>query len=101
GVAAWEVWNEPNIAAFWSPKPDPVLYARLLAAAAAAIRETDPHALVLSGGLATASDRSNGRTIAPETFLAALYRRGVRHTFDAVAVHPYAYTIGNGDTFPP
>src|SRR3954454_14648058 len=43
-ISAWQVWNEPNIPAFWSPKPDPAAYARLLQTTGAAIRKADPKA---------------------------------------------------------
>ena len=27
-VRAWEIWNEPNLALYWAPKPDPAAYVR-------------------------------------------------------------------------
>ncbi|MDX6672670.1 MAG: polysaccharide biosynthesis protein PslG, partial [Solirubrobacteraceae bacterium] len=33
GVHTYEVWNEPNTTAFWTSKPDPAAYTRLLKAA--------------------------------------------------------------------
>ena len=32
-IAAYEIWNEENSAAFWHPAPDPAAYARLYLAA--------------------------------------------------------------------
>ncbi len=90
-VGAWEVWNEPNLERFWRPRPVPAAYARLLRAAAEAIRANDPGDPILSGGLAPAVDAADGSSIAPETFLRRLYRRGVGGSFDAVAIHPYCY----------
>src|SRR3954451_8484310 len=29
-VVSWQVWNEPNITAWWAPSPDPAAYASLL-----------------------------------------------------------------------
>jgi hypothetical protein len=91
GVHAFEIWNEPNLSMFWSPRPDPSAYARLLVAAAAAVHAADPSATVLSGGLAPATDAADGSEIRPATFLGALYAAGAGPSFDAVAVHPYSF----------
>ena len=42
GVHAYEIWNEPNISAFWSPRPDPERYAHLLKLAYVAVKSADP-----------------------------------------------------------
>ena len=85
-VHAWEIWNEPNIAAFWRPAPDPAAYARLLTAAASAIRAVDPEATIVSAGLSPA-----GGTHAPVEFLRAMYTNGAGASFDALGFHPYSY----------
>src|SRR6185369_1286139 len=41
-IAYWEVWNEPNLAFFWQPKPDVNEYAELLKVTYAAIKQADP-----------------------------------------------------------
>ncbi|MCW5941558.1 MAG: beta-galactosidase [Fimbriimonadaceae bacterium] len=51
-VPYWSVWNEPNIAPFWTPRPNPDHYARLLRLAAAAIRKADPKAKVCAPAIA-------------------------------------------------
>jgi len=91
GVRTWEVWNEPNLAFYWEPGPNPTEYAALLAAAYAAIKAADPGATVLSGGLAPAPDEPDGSRVAPVTFLEGLYAAGGGDTFDAVADHPYSF----------
>ena len=91
GVTTWEIWNEPNIAGFWVPRPDPEAYASLLAAAGAAIHEADPDAFVIAAGLAPAPDSDDGRFIAPETFMERFYEHADRSSFDAAADHPYTY----------
>jgi hypothetical protein len=88
-VAAWEIWNEPNLASFWEPAADPVAYARLLRAAASAIRTVAPPATIVSGGLAPSAD--GARSISPVRFLTRLYAAGARRDFDAVGHHPYNY----------
>lgn len=91
GVHTFEIWNEPNIQAFWQPRPDPQRYAQLLRAASPAIREVHPEATVLSGGLAPAVDADDGDTVAPATFLRRAYDAGAGQALDAVAVHPYSW----------
>lgn len=88
-VAVWEVWNEPNSGDFWGTAPDPVPYAALLSAAAAAVRAVDPTATVLSGGVARGSD--SRWLVSPETFLRTVLDRIEPGTVDGVAVHPYSY----------
>jgi polysaccharide biosynthesis protein PslG len=89
GVHDWEIWNEPNNAAFWAPKADPLAYTRLLVPANAAIKQADPTANVVTGGLSPAVN--DGSNIAPLTYLAAIYADGGGGSFDAVGYHPYSY----------
>jgi hypothetical protein len=97
GVHAYEIWNEPNIAAFWKPKPDPAAYAQLLKAAYAAIKAVDSQAVVLTGGTSPAA--TDGTNFAPPAFLQGLYANGAKGSFDAVAHHPYCWPASPGDTY--
>ncbi len=83
-VAAYEVWNEPNLAGSWAPAPDPAAYLRLLTATYRAVRAADPAALVLSGG--TGGGSAGIDTVA---WYETLYAGGLAAISDAVAVHPY------------
>ena len=79
-IEMWQVWNEPNIPAFWPQQPYYSRYIALLRAAHAAIKAADPRAKVVLAGLPNYSWIE----------LARLYRfRGARKLFDLVAVHPY------------
>jgi hypothetical protein len=95
GVHAYEVWNEPNISAFWGPKPNPVAYTNLLKAAYGEIKAADPQATVLSGGTAPAN--SDGTNYAPVDWLTAIYANGGGDSFDAVSHHPYCWPALPGD----
>ena len=88
GVHHWEIWNEPNLAAFWMPRADPAAYARLLVDAAAAIRAADPRAVVILGGLAPGADDGGNRS--PLGFLRDVYAAGAKCAFDAVGFIPTA-----------
>jgi hypothetical protein len=87
GVHAWEIWNEPNVGAFWNPAPDPAAYVRLLSAANAAIHAADSSAVVVTGGLSQPGNTST--TMRSLDFLIAMYNYGARGNFDAVGNHPY------------
>lgn len=82
-ITAWQVWNEPNVPAFWPPQPFASRYVALLRAARKAIRSADPHALIVLAGLANYS----------WTALRQIYHvRGARGLFDIVGLHPYTKT---------
>ncbi len=82
-IQMWQVWNEPNIPAFWPPQPYYARYVALLRATHAAIKSADPSAKVVLAGLPNYSWIE----------LARLYSyRGARNLFDLVAVHPYTKT---------
>jgi len=91
GVNYFEIWNEPNISLFWLPRPDPAAYTADLVAAYAAIKKADPAAIVISGGLAPASD--NGINYNAVTFVADMYEDGARGSFDYLGVHPYSWPL--------
>jgi hypothetical protein len=98
GVHAYEIWNEPNIS-YWQPHPDPVAYARVLCAAARAIRDADPEAHIVTGGVSPAGDGPG--TISPHAWLRALYAAGAKPCFDAIGVHPYVDAdVGSGSQDP-
>jgi hypothetical protein len=80
-VHSYEIWNEPDNRAFWSPRPDAAAYAELYSQARAAIIAVDPGARVIVGGLTH-----------PEAFMPALIAAspGLRGEIDGVAIHPYA-----------
>jgi hypothetical protein len=78
------VWNEPNIAAYGRPRPDPAAFATLYAATRRAIRDVSPAVTVVVGGLSGYED--------PGGFLRAMLaaRPDLAGAIDAVGAHPYA-----------
>lgn len=91
-ITEWQVWNEPNLTHYFTPKPSPGKYARLLRVTRSAIRDADRDAEVAMAGLS-----DGGRTehdIGAVPYLKRLYRiRGARRSFDAAAIHPYARRV--------
>lgn len=78
-IHAWEIWNEPNIQPFWSPRPDPALYAELLKVAYRAAKEADPNCVVV-GGVTAGPDAA---------FVAGMYAHGAAGHFDVLSYHNY------------
>jgi polysaccharide biosynthesis protein PslG len=89
GVNMFEIWNEPNIALFWQPKPDPSAYTADLVAAYSAIKAVDPSAFVISGGLAPTVTKNHN--ISAIDFLKAMYADGAKGSFDAFGYHAYSF----------
>ncbi|NTU82653.1 MAG: cellulase family glycosylhydrolase [Chloroflexales bacterium] len=75
----WEIWNEPDSAIFWRPAPDAAAYTAMLVRAAAVIREADPEAQILIGGVNPYDT----------TFLRSVAEYGGWGSFDILAIHPY------------
>jgi hypothetical protein len=103
GLAAIEVWNEPDQAnqEYFDGPNKPQHYAAILRAAYPAIKQANPNVAVLAGSLVG----SNG------VFLRALYAAGIKGFYDGMAVHFYTLTlaglrafhevqVANGDTKP-
>ncbi|MDP3696712.1 MAG: glycosyl hydrolase [Candidatus Taylorbacteria bacterium] len=78
----WQVWNEPNEALFWQPRPDAAAYTELLKKSYIAIKEANPNAKVLNGGL-------SGVGPAVKQYLRDMYANGAGKYFDILALHPY------------
>ena len=87
-VRAWQVWNEPNVPAWWYGRPSPREYVSFLRLTRRAIKSRDPNAKVVLAGL---PESGLPRSIAMVRFLRSIYRvRKARSLFDVVAIHPYA-----------
>jgi hypothetical protein len=76
-VAAWEVWNEPNLSEFWAG--DAEAYAQLLRAAYPAFKEGNPDALVVLAGPSSNDD----------AWIRQMYSLGAKDSFDVLGTHPY------------
>jgi len=84
-VPAWQVWNEPNLPAFWQPQPDPVGYGQLLLASTQAVRQAAPGKSVVMAGMAYYSQMPDGSLM-----LQDLANLGALGLGDIVAYHPYS-----------
>lgn len=91
GVHAWEVWNEPNTTGAWLPAPDPAGYALLASAASHAIKDVDPSATIVSGGLAPSE--TGAGNLSQVDFLNGFAEAGGLSAIDAVGDHPYSFPL--------
>jgi hypothetical protein len=95
-ISAIEIWNEPNAVTFYTPKPDPAGYVDLLKAAYPRIKQVDPSIVVLGGSMGAIVDYGD-YAINPISFLTKMYAAGAKAYFDALAYHPYQYTLKFSD----
>ena len=91
GIHTWEIWNEPNLLTCWRPAVDPAGYVQLLQVTVAAMRQEDPQAFIVSGGLAPAA--SDAGNLSQLDFLAQMCALGANHLVDAIGYHPYTYPV--------
>ncbi len=90
-IAAYQVWNEPNLSREWGGKPpDPAQYTELLKVCYQAIKAADPQAIVVSAGLApTGTD--DAAAMPDDKFLQGMYDAGAAPYFDVLGVHAPGY----------
>lgn len=94
-VAAYEIWNEPNLNYEWGYRqPNPAEYTALLQVAYRAIKAVDPAAKVVSGGLAPTGDGNPPEALGVVDFIEGMYEAGAKGYFDALGSHPYTYGHG-------
>jgi hypothetical protein len=88
-IRSWQIWNEPNLRAYWLPRPNAREYVQMLRAAYQAIRAVDGRAEVVTAGI-PASLLSGA--IRFERFVGAMYKaKGARY-FDTLAPNAYGRT---------
>jgi len=89
-IRKWQIWNEANFFYFATPA-SPERYGRLLKITRRAMRRGDRRSEIILSGLFGNPKQRPPRAMDATKFLNRLYRvRGIRRTFDGVALHPYA-----------
>lgn len=86
-VAAWQVWNEPNLPAFWRPREDPAAYGRLLLTSVQAMQAQAPGRRIVLGGMGYFSQMpTRGGALMVESLA-----KGGLFSLDVItAYHPYS-----------
>ena len=98
-VAAYVIWNEPNLALEWNGQPpDPAGYVELLCAARQAVRAADAQALVVSAGLAP-TNHADDSALDDRLYLRAMYDAGAASCFDVLGAHPYGFAYPPHDPY--
>jgi hypothetical protein len=90
-ITAYQIWNEPNIPAYWPTGPNPRQYASLLKSAARGIHAADPHADIVTAGLPDSHLSRPGNVY---SFVRGLLRARAAKSFDTLAVNPYGKNSG-------
>lgn len=106
-VHYWELWNEPDVAGELGCWGDPLdtqyfgggYYGQMLKAVYPRIKEADPSAQVLVGGLlldCDPIDRPPDKDCLPSKFLEGILAGGAGRDFDGVSFHAYDFYVGKG-----
>jgi hypothetical protein len=91
-VAAYELWNEPNLAREWRGEAlDPARFVALVAEGARGVRAADPDALVISGAPAVTGINDGVEAIDDRVFLRGMYEAGIAQWVDGIGAHPYGF----------
>jgi hypothetical protein len=104
-VRYWELWNEPDAAGVLGCWGDPsdtqyyggYYYGQMLQVVSPAIKQADPNAQVLVGGLLLDCDPEHppeGRTCVESKFLNGIMGSGAGPYFDGVSFHAYDFYNG-------
>ena len=92
-IREWQIWNEENFFYFTRPA-SPGRYRRLLKASARVVRQADPGAKTIAGGLFGNPRQRPPAAMKATTFLERLYRvGGIRSALDGIALHPYVADV--------
>ena len=87
-VHSYEVWNEPNLAVEWTDYPiSGTAYVQMLSLSYAAIKANDPAAIVVSAGLAPASNTAVSAD--DRSYMRQMFDAGLVNYVDVIGIHPY------------
>ena len=99
-VAAYELWNEPNLQREWNGRfLDASDLVALIRVGAAGVRENDPAALLISSGPATTGINDRIIAIDDRLFMREMLAAGVGEIVDGIGVHPYGWANPPDSTF--
>ena len=96
-VAAYELWNEPNLQREWNGMPlSAAEFVRLVEHGAAGVRAGDDRALIISGAPATTGVNDGVVAIDDRRYLRAMLAAGIGDIVDGLGVHPYGWANSPG-----
>ncbi len=89
-VAAYELWNEPNLAREWRGHDlSAENFVELIREGAGGVRQGDPVALIVSGAPGPTGIDDKVNAIDDRAYLRAMIAAGVGDWVDAIGAHPY------------
>lgn len=90
-IAAYQVWNEPNLSREWGNRaPNPAEYTELLRVCYEGIKTADPDAIVISAGLAPTGTQPP-LAMPDDEFLQGMYDAGAAAYFDVLGLNAPGY----------
>lgn len=98
-IFTYSIWNEPNAVNFLDPV-DPAAYTTLLQAAYPLIKQVgvdNGAEITVIGGVVGAGLSERNISMNPEDFIQGMYDAGAKGYFDALAFHPYDYSLDFSD----
>ena len=91
-VAAYELWNEPNLRREWHGEDlDPALFVALIREGALAVQSADPSAQIISGAPAVTGINDGETAVDDRVYLQGMVAAGVGQWVDGIGVHPYGF----------
>ncbi len=89
-VAAYELWNEPNLAREWrGHELSADRFVELIELGASGIRQGDPDAIIISGAPGPTGIDDKVSAIDDRVYLRAMLAAGFDEWVDAIGAHPY------------
>ena len=82
----WEIWNEPDGAGSWPPRPDAQAFSSLTEAACRAMRQAAPTVAIAGPAIGRLPDMDSGSNL---TFLRTFLESSGPACLNAISVHPY------------
>ena len=89
-IKYYEIWNEQNIGYSW-PENEVESFCALVREAARAVREADPNAKIMLGGVC----------FLDLDYFEALFRQGVAEVVDVLCWHPYQWEVSPEESYQP
>jgi polysaccharide biosynthesis protein PslG len=84
----WEIWNEPDLARFWPPRPNVDVFSVLAERTCKAMRALVPGAVIVGPALGRVPDPRDGVSAA---YWDAFLSSGASACLNAFSVHPYRH----------
>jgi len=91
-IAAYELWNEPNLQREWNGLPlNADTLVELIRAGAIGVRLADSEAILISAAPATTGINDGINAIDDRIFLRQMITAGITDIVDAIGAHPYGW----------